>query len=93
MYARGQGVPKDYSEGLKWFRKAAEQGDADAQLGLAAMYSQGKGVPEDDDEAIKWLRKAAAQGNAQAVRALQKHTAAQGRAAAKAVLKMLDLGQ
>ena len=26
MYDEGQGVPQDYAEALKWYRKAAEQG-------------------------------------------------------------------
>ena len=28
MYYYGQGVPKNYAEAVKWFRKAAEQGYA-----------------------------------------------------------------
>src|SRR5277367_6141684 len=31
MYANGQGVPQDYAQAVVWYRKAAEQGDADAQ--------------------------------------------------------------
>src|SRR5215212_1711619 len=34
MYARGQGAPQDYVEAAKWFRKAAERGDARAQATL-----------------------------------------------------------
>ena len=30
MYYTGKGVAQDYQEAAKWFRKAAEQGDADA---------------------------------------------------------------
>ena len=30
MYDTGQGVPQDYPEAVKWYRKAAEQGDAKA---------------------------------------------------------------
>ena len=25
MYSKGEGVPKDYTEAVKWYRKAAEQ--------------------------------------------------------------------
>jgi TPR repeat protein len=28
IYLNGQGVPEDYAEALKWFHKAADQGDA-----------------------------------------------------------------
>jgi hypothetical protein len=36
----------DLQLAAKWFRKAAEQGDAMAQNELGAMYSRGKGVPK-----------------------------------------------
>ena len=32
MYSKGQGVPKDFREAVKWFRKAAEQGQVLAQI-------------------------------------------------------------
>ena len=56
-------------EAVKWYRKAAEQGDAEAQFNLGAMYYQGHGVPEDYPEAVKWYRAAAEKGvdKAQAV--------------------------
>ncbi len=38
------------------FRKAAEHGNADAQLDLAKMYRDGEGVAEDYIEAYKWAR-------------------------------------
>ena len=38
MYASGKGVPNDNMEALKWYRKAADQGDADAQGALGAYY-------------------------------------------------------
>ena len=47
-------------------RKAAMQGDVDAQFDLGIMYYLGEGVPEDDREAVKWLRKAAEEGLAPA---------------------------
>jgi len=34
MYDRGQGVPKDYKEAVKWYRLAAEQGVPKAQFSL-----------------------------------------------------------
>jgi uncharacterized protein len=37
-----QGVPEDDAEAVKWFRKAAEQGYADAQYNLGLMYAYGK---------------------------------------------------
>jgi TPR repeat protein len=56
----------EYAEAVKWYRLAAEQGDADAQSNLGFMYANGRGVPENDAEAVKWYRLAAEQGNASA---------------------------
>ena len=38
MYEKGEGVPKDYVEAVKWYRKAAEQGDAYGQKQLVKWY-------------------------------------------------------
>ncbi|WP_048942707.1 tetratricopeptide repeat protein, partial [Haemophilus influenzae] len=62
----GQGVKQDDFEAVKWFRKAAEQGYAEAKFNLGHMYSKGRGVKQDDFEAVNWYRKAAEQGDADA---------------------------
>ena len=66
MYNKGEGVPKNDAEAVKWYRKAADQGFAKAQFNLGNMYANGEGVPENDAEAVKWYRKAADQGDAAA---------------------------
>ena len=66
MYAQGEGVTQDYIEAVRWFRMAAEQGDANAQVNLGVMYGIGKGVTQDDAEAVRWFRLAAEQGDASA---------------------------
>lgn len=66
MYANGLGTPQDYSEATKWFRKAADQGDAMAQTYLGRNYENGRGVKQDYTEAVNWYRKAANQGDATA---------------------------
>ena len=53
MYADGQGVAKDDGLAVKWYRLAAEQGDADAQSKLGFMYANHRGVPKDDGLAVK----------------------------------------
>jgi TPR repeat protein len=63
MYFNGWGVLKDYSEAMKWFQKAADQGDAEAQVNLGGMYFNGQGVKQDYAEAVKWFQKAAEQGD------------------------------
>ena len=62
----GVGVEKDDTETVKRLTKAAQQGDATAQLNLGMMYGNGDGVEKDDTEAVKWFTKAAQQGNATA---------------------------
>jgi len=52
-----------YVEAAKWYRKAADQGYAEAQDQLGQMYAAGEGVKQDYTEAIKWFRKAANQEN------------------------------
>ena len=47
-----------------WYRKAAEQGYADAQYNLGILYANGQGVTQDYAEAARWYRKAADQGDA-----------------------------
>ena len=37
--SNGQGVAQDYAQALDWFRKAADQGNADAQCNLGSMYA------------------------------------------------------
>lgn len=66
MYVKGKGVPQDYAEAAKWFRKAAEKGFAPAQYNLGITYQVGKGAPQDYAEAARWYLKAAEQGHADA---------------------------
>ena len=49
---------KDYKNALLWYRKAAEQGNAEAQMWLGFMYGIGSyGVERDDKQALLWYRK------------------------------------
>ena len=57
---------KNEKEAFKWYKKAAEQGDAWAQNNLGVCYENGQGVTKDKKEAAKWYRKAAEQGEASA---------------------------
>jgi TPR repeat protein len=66
LYEIGDGVPEDFTEAAKWYRKAAEQGNAEAQLYLGCSYLIGRGVPKDSAEHLNWTRKAAQQGFADA---------------------------
>ena len=48
MYHQGQGVPQDDKTAVKWYKLAAEQGDAGAQTSLKIMKSRlvSKGIDE-----------------------------------------------
>jgi Sel1 repeat len=54
---------KDYASALNWFRKSADQGDAEAQASLGMMYYDGLGVAQDFAQAFSWYLKAATQGH------------------------------
>jgi VWFA-related protein len=59
-YSIGEGVPQDEVEAVRWYRLAAEQGDARAQGNLGVMYGNGSGVPLDYVAAHMWSNLAAA---------------------------------
>ncbi len=63
-YAAGKDVARDYAQAAAWYKKAAEQGNVDGELHLAALYRDGaKGFPRDMEQAAAWYRKAAEQGD------------------------------
>ena len=59
---------QDYSEAVKCFRLAAEQGHASVQSNLGAMYIDGRGVPMNKVRAHMWFNLAAVKGDAYAVK-------------------------
>jgi hypothetical protein len=62
-YAEGI-VPGGDEQAVVWYRKAAEQGDASAQVKMGMYLFTGKGVAKDLQAAGAWWRKAAEQGDA-----------------------------
>lgn len=53
----------DKAEAIRWYRKAAEQGQPNAQTSLGFVYLNGEGgLARDDAEAARWYLKAAEQG-------------------------------
>ncbi len=52
----------DYKQAVKWYRKAADQGDANAQYNLGAKYFTGQGVLIDIVQAYLWLNLSSANG-------------------------------
>jgi TPR repeat protein len=63
-YASGKGVTRDLKQAAEWYQRAAEKGDTDGEVHLAALYRDGgKGLPRDMAYAAEWYRKAAGQGD------------------------------
>ncbi|MCL2742522.1 MAG: sel1 repeat family protein [Planctomycetaceae bacterium] len=66
-YDAGIGVPQDYSEAVKWYTKAAEQGGGEgkgacAKNMLGYIYLRGHGVDKDEVKALSLFMEAAEDG-------------------------------
>ena len=61
-YDSGKGAPHDRAAAMKWYRMAAEGGNADAQNSLGSILQEDRKYTD----ALSWYEKAAAQGHAQA---------------------------
>ena len=48
------GVPPDYGEAIRWYRQAADRGNAAAMNNIGWLYQHGRGVPQDYGEAMRW---------------------------------------
>lgn len=65
-YLVGKGVQKDPVQAAYWFKKAADQGDPQAQNELGYLYIWGIGVDKDAGQAFRWFARAAGGGWQQA---------------------------
>jgi len=65
IYELGHSVERNARQARAWLKRAAEQGDAQAQFALANGLEHG-----DSEQAGEWLRRAAGQGHARAQYAL-----------------------
>ena len=70
LYGRGEGVKQNFSEAVRWYRKAAEQNLPQAQYNLGLSYYNGDGITKNLSEALKWWRMAANQGDYDSQRVL-----------------------
>ena len=61
MYLSGEGIKQDNNKAFDWYKKAALQGQAEAQYNFGSMYYNGTGVKQDYATAFMWLQKAANQ--------------------------------
>lgn len=58
LYKEGDGDESDFEAAAAWFRKAAMQGNEEAQFQLGEMYRKGHGVVQDFGLAAHWYRQA-----------------------------------
>ena len=85
-HATGRGFEySSFVDAISWYRKAAEQGLADAQSALAVEYTLGRAVPKDNAEAIRWYEKAAAQGDCVAQAIIDREAAKNHRGTAELI--------
>ncbi|AIK96287.1 hypothetical protein ID47_05350 [Candidatus Paracaedibacter acanthamoebae] len=66
-YYYGNGLPLNIDEGINWFKRAAENHHAPAQLFLARLYEKGEHVVQDSTQACEWYDKALQQGEEKAL--------------------------
>lgn len=66
IFAEGLLGTKDMELAARYYRRAAESGNASAQRALGRAYIWGAGVPQDAGEAERWLNAAAEAGSANA---------------------------
>lgn len=63
-------LEQNYSLAALWYRRAARQGNADAEYNLALLYLNGSGVTEDDHEGLSLLEAASRRNHPSASRTL-----------------------
>ena len=65
LHHEGRHLPKDVARAAVWYRKAATEGHAPAQLNLALILLEGEGIKANPVEAHKWFLQAAEQGDSE----------------------------
>ncbi len=63
-YDETLGVPLDYPEAMRWYRRAAARGHVLAAHNVGNMYRDGRGVAVDHATAAQWWLRAARAGDA-----------------------------
>ncbi len=68
--AKAYDKKKEYDKAVKYYRHAADSGNADAMYSLGEIYSEEEYNGVDYDESLRWYRKSAEAGNADAIAAI-----------------------
>ncbi|MYK95265.1 sel1 repeat family protein, partial [Candidatus Poribacteria bacterium] len=53
IYEKGRGVAKDDTAAIKWYLKAAQQGNMNAHTRLERIYAKRRDTPQKDEEALQ----------------------------------------
>lgn len=61
-----RGAAGDRERALRWLRRAAEAGDASAELALALVLQRNRGDAAEAAEAVRWLTRASDRGSVEA---------------------------
>lgn len=69
-YEVGSGVAVDEKKAFRYFKLAADQGDAEAQFSVGSYYALGIGMVVNKMEAVKYYAMAAQQGHKESTKAL-----------------------
>jgi hypothetical protein len=64
LHARGRGVAQDRAQAVRWFTRAAQNGNVAGEVEQAIALFNGEGVPANEPEAARLFRRAAFRGNA-----------------------------
>ena len=89
LYYRGQGVPQNYAEAMRWMLQAADERHYFAQFTLGSMFEHGVGVRQDLAQAHMWFDLAATR----AVRAQLRTIAARERDSVAARMTPAQIGE
>jgi TPR repeat protein len=74
MYRAGRnGLKQNLSEALKWYKKAADQGNTEAMNTIGFMNLMGEGIQANYKLAMDWYRKAARAGDPYAIKILREY--------------------
>ena len=58
MLLEGEGTKRNASEAIRWYIRAANQGDDEAMEELARIYAEGDGVDVDGPAHVYWSARA-----------------------------------
>jgi hypothetical protein len=63
MYNHGTGLPQNFAEAARWYKRASDLGNTSGMVNLGVLHQQGRGVNQSDSTAVELYRKAADQGH------------------------------